>query len=453
MPRRELRRKAMGVRNLPQHLTITGALALALCLVALSGAAGSGRAYALGEAYKSGQVIVKLNPVIGATINEINADYGTTILDDSLGYKEIYLLKKPNNSETEQKFAERLTQDSENRVLYAEPNFVAEAPEDPGGDARHKAYAISDRRRSSGQYAAEYLNLSCAAGISRGGGVTVAVLDTGAQLDHPMLRTNLVGVKRYDFVGKDPRPAEVLDANRDGRRDRMAGHGTHVAAIVDQVAPAAKIMPLRVLNSYGYGDAFTIAKAILFAQRNGADVINLSLGTSKKSRLLKEMIEEANMKGIVVVAAAGNSNSETPHYPAAGNGTVASSEGLVAVTSVKPFVDEDGNEFEKKSWFANYGLWVDVAAPGEGIRSAYPVDRYANWSGTSMATPFISGQAALIRHVYPSLAPADVEAKILNSGQPLKSDLLSDGDLDDPESPSYTGKLGARHVDVCESLR
>jgi subtilisin family serine protease len=103
------------------------------------------------------------------------------------------------------------------------------------------------------------------------------------------------------------------------------------------------------------------------------------------------------------------------------------------VTSVK--------QYERKSDFANYGSWVDIAAPGEGIRSAFPVSVYANWSGTSMATPFVSGQAALIHSVYGSLKPAGVEEKIRCSARSL---LTTD--------PVYAAVLGAGRADVDDSL-
>jgi subtilisin family serine protease len=149
--------------------------------------------------------------------------------------------------------------------------------------------------------------------------------------------------------------------------------------------------------------------------------------------LLKETINAAIEKGVVVVAAAGNSNSALPHYPAARDLiTPASADGLVAVTSV--------GEDQQKSEFANYGTWVDVAAPGEDIRSAFPISQYANWSGTSMSTPFVSGQAALIKRVYGSIKPAGkpgIEAKIRDTAR--------------PEDKRYS-TLGVMHVDICKSL-
>jgi subtilisin family serine protease len=430
----------MGVRVLPQHMTIMGALALALCMLALLVAAGSKQAYALVGDYEPGQVIVKLDPKTGATIEQINADYGTTTLDNTLGGMGVYLLQTPANEDVIT-FAERLTDDplgTLDRVLYAEPNFVAETAE---GDARMRARSISPSSESPDQYPdedlAKNLGLSCAATQnSQGKGVTVAVLDTGAQLDHPTLEARFKDVKRYDFVDNDKNPSERWvgqDDDNDGDADEMTGHGTHVAGIVVRVAPKAKIMPLRVLNTEGYGDVFTISKAIRYAWLNGAKMINLSLGTSEKSELLRDMVKVATKKGVVVAAAAGNSNMILPHYPAAGDGIAASEDGLVAVTSV--------DKEKMKSDFANYGLWVDVAAPGEDIRSAFPISQYANWSGTSMSTPFVSGQAALIKQVYGSIKPAGIEAKIRKSAQELKD-------------PMYElNLLGTGHANVCRSLR
>ena len=418
---------------LSQRSIAMGALALSMFLLALLGVADPARALVGGEDFEPGQVVVKLNPTIGASIEKINADYGLTTLDELPGGDGIYLLETPAGSET-QGVVGRLVDDA--RLLYAEPNFVAEAPDDHGGDARHNAWGISDTSGYSEDYAASALGLPCAATASLGQDTTVAVVDTGAQLDHPDLEENFEGAARYDFVEDDRNPTERevgLDADGDGLKDEMMGHGTHVAGIVDRTAPAAEIMPLRVLNSEGRGNTFTIAKAIVYAQSNGADVINLSLGSSLRSATLQGVIKDAVRDGVVVAAAAGNSDSNLPHYPAAGNGTVASADGLVAVTAV--------DRYGKKSGYANYGTWVDIAAPGNSIRSAFPVGMYATWSGTSMATPFVSGQAALIHAVYGSLGPAGVEAKIRHSAQSLTLQNLT-----------YVGMLGAGHANACASL-
>jgi thermitase len=346
------------------------------------------------------------------------------------GSTDIFLLGLPASSGVTNTVEQMV---SDPRLLYAEPNFLAQPPE---GGGRHHAWGASDVAPTSQEYAAQALGLERAHGISQGEGTTVAVVDTGAQLDHPALVANFEGVKRYDFVDNDKNPSNRPvgnDADCDGEKDEMVGHGTHVAGIVDITAPEAKIMPLRVLDTEGYGNVFTIAKAVYFAEQNRADVINLSLGSPSRSKLLQEVIEDATANGVVVAAAAGNSNSLLAHYPAAGNGVAASADGLVAVTSV--------NMYEQKSYIANYGTWVDIAAPGEGIRSAFPVSTYAYWSGTSMATPFVSGQAALIHAVYGSVDAAGVEKRIRCSARSL---FVTD--------PIYAAMLGAGRADVGASL-
>jgi len=409
---------------------MTGALVLALCLLMLSGAAGRAQADCGPGVFVPQQVIVKLDPIVGATVQKINATYGSTTLEIFPGTTNVYLLRLPAGSgvtETVKQMA------NDPRLLYAEPNFFSQSPE---GGARHRAWGASDVAPTSDEYAIQALGLESAHRISQGENTKVAVLDTGAQLDHPALVDNFEDAGRYDFVEGDKNPSDRpvgKDTDCDGVKDEMVGHGTHVAGIVDITAPEAKIMPLRVLDTEGYGNVFTIAKAVYFAQHNGADVINLSLGSPSRSRLLQEVIQDATANGVLVAAAAGNSNSLVAEYPAAGNGVVASADGLVAVTSV--------NMYDQKSDFANYGKWVDIAAPGESIRSAFPVSKYAYWSGTSMATPFVSGQAALIHAVYDKLDPSGVEKRIRCSARSL---LTTD--------PIYAAMMGAGRANVAASL-
>jgi thermitase len=418
----------MNIRALQQHLAVRAAIFLALCLQLLSGAATPAQADCGPGAFVPRQAIVKLN--LGATVEQINDTYGSTTLETFPGSTDIYLLELPESSGVTE-IVKQMASDP--RLLFAEPNFFARPAE---GDARHRAFGVSDVAPTSDEYAAQALGLVSAHAISQGEGTTVAVVDTDAQLDHPALEASFEGIKHYDFVEGDKNPTDRpvgKDEDCDGVKDEMVGHGTHVAGIVHITAPAAKIMPLRALDTEGYGDVFTIAKAVSFAAHNGADVINLSLGSPSRSTLLQKAIEDATANGVVVAAAAGNSNSIVAEYPAAGNGVAASADGLVAVTSV--------NRYDQKSDFANYGSWVDIAAPGESIRSAFPVSQYAYWSGTSMATPFVSGQAALIHAVYGTLDPAGEEKRIRCSAQSL---LTTD--------PVYAAMLGAGRANVGASL-
>lgn len=352
------------------------------------------------------QLVVKLNPASGVTINTINGAYGTTTLQPLLNSGGIYLLQAPATMNTLE-LIEQMAGDA--RLNYAEPNFYGELPE--GGSRSKWAWAGSDPAPIGAQYAATMLQLSTAHQLSRGDQVTVAVLDTGIQLDHPRLAARLT-TARYDFIDDDAVPDEDfanLDRNGDGLVDAIAGHGTHVAALISLVAPEAQIMPLRVLDANGRGNVFLIAEAIVYASQHGADVINLSLGAHTRSRLLGEVITAATTThNALVVAAAGNLNSTELMFPAA-------EEAALAVTAI------DRNQ--QKADFANYGPWVDIAAPGDEIYSAFPIDGYLYWSGTSMATPFIAGQAALLASRYPALTAGELRRCILTTAQPLTPEL------------------------------
>jgi subtilisin family serine protease len=373
--------------------------------------------------YVDGQVVVKLNPASGATIEEINADYDTIVLQTILISGNIYLLEIPEDEDVED-VVELMEDDL--RLLYAEPNWFSESPEaDP---SETWAWGGYDPTPMNSQYAIEMIGLDAAHQVTLGAGVVVAVLDTGVQLDHPDLVNRLTAV-RYDFVSDDGVPDDEfngLDDDGDGYIDEAAGHGTHVSGIVHLVAPQAQIMPLRVLDSDGRGNVFLATEAIIFAFENGADVINLSLGTSEQSELLEDMINVAIEAGVVIAAAAGNLNSSSEQYPAA-------EEGVIAVTAIGP-----GGI---KADFANYGEWVDIAAPGEGIHSTFPVDGYAQWQGTSMATPFVAGQVALIRSVAPTMSAGQILALIQSTAQPI-----------DAQNPGYEGQLGAGHIEVGDSV-
>ena len=435
-----------------------GALALSLFLLTFM-AVYPERAHAQEEDYRTGELVVRLDP--GVTITRFLNLYPTLErldggLPHNLASRNIYLLEAPASTNV-RSFAQNLLANEPLVDGIAEPNFVASTPEYAAGDGRMRARGISSNKQSSEANAtfATNLNLStCSRNIK---GATVAVLDTGAQLNHPRLTSNFKGVTRndYDFVANDATPSDELfytDESGNSVEGQMAGHGTHVTGIVDQVAPEAKIMALRVLDPEGTGDVYTVARAIAYAVDQGVEVINLSLGTSEHSELLEAMVEEATGENVVVTAAAGNSNIEEPHYPAAGRYNMLDAllrnpidDGLLGVTSL----DKAKLPRTEKSEFATYGFWVDVSAPGEDIRSTYLRDKYANWSGTSMATPFISGQAALIRATNASLTSGDIELRIRTSSNKAIYDLLWHGLL---YKSKYEDKLGAGHADVCASL-
>lgn len=372
-------------------------------------------------------VVVMLQPGVSAA--SVAQAYGARVLDQ-FGLRPIHRLRLNAGVSLEDTLA-RMALDS--RIRFAEANAASESPEKKdqevwaiGGDAG--AYAA--------QWAPQALGLAAAHTLAQGRGVRVAVLDTGIDATHPALATRLArdgggALLGRDFVGGDADPREEGSAS-----DAGWGHGTHVAGLVALAAPAAQLMPVRVLDAAGRGNAWVLAEAILWAvdpdgdprTDDGARVINISLGTTMPTRLLNTAIELATCSddddneaeddysdpgfdadrercnqrpGVVVVAAAGNGGSASERiYPAA-----EGAAGQLALTATR----EGGT----LAAFSNRGAWVNLAAPGERIVSSVPGGAYATWSGSSMATPLAAGVAALVLELKPDWKPVDVSKRLL----------------------------------------
>ncbi|MGH9185673.1 MAG: S8 family peptidase [Acidimicrobiales bacterium] len=364
-------------------------LTLAVAGAAMLTSASPAGAHANPEAQP--EVVVKVDVAGGHTIEEVNATFATETDSAVLASRGIYLVRStdPRYSGEANKADELADHMAKSpAVIYAEPNVVEDiadnrfhawptgAPDDAGTDPAVWA----------DQPATAQLQLDAAHAQSQGAGVTVAVLDTGVDPDHPALAGRLLPTWDYVDDDDDARDvAEGVDDDGDGQIDEAFGHGTFVSGVVALVAPEATILPARVLNSDGRGHVFVVAEAILDAADAGADVINLSFGTAQKlrSHLLDDAIREAQHQGVVVVAAAGNDGSDADRWPAA-------NPEVVGVSALA----EDATGM---AGFANSGGSVDVAAPGEHVAGPVPGGRYAWWSGTSVATPFVAGQVALIR--------------------------------------------------------
>ncbi len=307
--------------------------------------------------------------------------------------------------------------------VWAEVNFVSEVPS--GNPYRTWKWGSDDPTGYISQNAFTQVNLLEAQGLYSGIGVTVAVLDTGIDANHPVFAGHLLAGR--DLVNDDDVPQDGPEAGEPG--GDAQGHGTHVSGVIAHIAPDSMILPIRILDVDGRGNTFVLAYAVDWAVANGAGVINMSLGSDSDSHVLGESIQRAQSQGAVIVAAAGNDNAETPKYPAA-------YPGVLGVTAV--------DDAKHKAEFANYGTgWVDLAAPGVGITSTVPVSGsilYGTWSGTSMATPFAAGAAALVRQSLPDARSSEIADILVQSGSDL-----------DPDNPGYTGKLG-RLLDIGAAL-
>lgn len=209
--------------------------------------------------------------------------------------------------------------------------------------------------------------------VTAGRGVRVAVIDTGIDATHPDLAANVAG--GYDATG-------------DGSWADDQGHGTHVAGTIAAVkdgkgvvgvAPAAKLFGVKVLDKDGSGRLSWIVKGALWAAKNDIDVANMSLGAPIGSVFMRGAMWYARTKGVVIVAAAGNSGGKVG-FPAAYGDTLA-----IAAS----------DSSDKIASFSSRGKEVDFIAPGVDIYSTVPGGGYASYRGTSMATPHVSGLAAL----------------------------------------------------------
>lgn len=223
------------------------------------------------------------------------------------------------------------------------------------------------------------LSLSDVHQEATGEGVLIAVLDTGAYGDHPLLQGHLTGLGDQTGPGWEE-VRDWIDNDGDGQLDEAFGHGTHVAGILAMVAPGASILPIKVITDDGVGSLWDILRGIEIARAWGADVISLSLTLSAATVSMERTLEECVDAGIAVVCAAGNYGNRHAKFP-------ATSPHVIGVASI----GANG----VLSSFSGGGQDIELAAPGEGILSAYPRAELWYGTGTSMATPVVAGCIAL----------------------------------------------------------
>jgi thermitase len=280
-------------------------------------------------------------------------------------------------------------------VEYAELNGTAYATWSPNDANYGSQWALNNQPTSDRD-----IDAPQAWDKTKGSSSTrIAILDTGVRESHPDLTGKVVARNNWtwmDAIGTEP--------NRDATDDRY-GHGTHVAGIaaaltnngtgIAGVCPDCSLVAVKVLNDDGSGAYDYIANGILWTvgcdvrdnagncqNAPRANVINLSLGGTYNSITLQDAVNKAWNRGVVLSCAAGNNGNSVKFYPAAYTNCIA-----VAAT----------DSSDRKAAWSNYGKgWVDVAAPGVDILSSVLSGGYEPWSGTSMATPHVSGLAGLL---------------------------------------------------------
>jgi thermitase len=346
-----------------------------------------------------GEFIVKLRPSAGANVRSAVGSLGGEVVD-TLPSIDAVVVRVPQAVRAN---AAQWIQDLRQRhadIEYIEPNWLQFAldttPNDPmftqqWGLPKIKAPLAWDTRKEAPT-------------------VVVAVIDTGIDFNHPDLKDNM-------WKNPGENPGNGLDDEGNGVVDDVHGanfvsgtgtgnplddnkHGTHVAGIIAAMtnnsmgasgtAWKTQLMAAKFLDAGGSGSTANAIKAIDYATRMGAHVMNNSWGGGGFSQALKDAITAAHNKGVLFAAAAGNSgqdNDVNPHYPSSYD-----------VPNVIAVMATDQND--ARATFSCVGKTsVDIAAPGVGILSTLPNNQYGSLSGTSMATPFVSGAAALVKAV------------------------------------------------------
>jgi thermitase len=344
-----------------------------------------------------------------AISKKINIQIGATVIKEYSEVKGLQLVKIAKNISLKDALA-KYTKNS--NILYAEPNYA------------YTQNSIPDDTYYNNQWGLSQINAPDAWNITTGSSkVIIAVVDSGIDLNHSDLKADI-------WVNKGEIPGNGIDDDHNGYIDDIYGwnfvtgnnnvtdddgHGTHIAGIIAAVGNNSKgvtgvmwsatIMPLKFLDSDGNGYVDDAVSAIRYATKMGASIISCSWGGNEYSKALKDVIDASSA---LVVCAAGNDESSkdddvSPIYPAC-----FTSQNIISVAAT----DENDN----LASFSDYGInSVDVAAPGTSICSTLPGSHYGYMQGTSMAVPYVSGLAGLIKSIRPDLTALQIKYTILNN--------------------------------------
>ena len=311
-------------------------------------------------------------------------------------------------------------------VVYAEPDYIFTALDIVPNDPLYSSY----------QWYLPAVNAPAAWDTTTGDTTQIiGIIDTGVDWDHPDLdgKIKINWIEYNGATGVDDDGNGYVDdirgwdfINSDNNPNDDNSHGTHVAGIaaaetnngtgIAGVSWGAKILPVKVLQSTGYGSASTVAQGVTYAAARGATILNLSLGSYSESMTLKTALENAYSTA-VIVAAAGNDHipiegfGGAPMFPAC-YGWVIGVEATQQGGARANFSNYDPSG--PVSYNNDYGYNYELKAPGVSVHSTLPNGQYGNLSGTSMATPIISGAVALLKNQQPSISTELLFGNLIN---------------------------------------
>ena len=361
-----------------QTTTVLAAMTLALSLIGIGT-----MAQAQGPTENpADRVIVKLREQAAME----GAAAAQKVATAKTGDGQIVTLEVPQGQSVESFMAELSKQGN---IEYVEPDHRVELAAIPG-DPFYAGY----------QYHHRLIGSESAWDKTTGkADVLVAIIDDGFDLLHPDLKGRIVSP--FNIITGKPGSVSVEI------------HGTHVAGLIAGnmdnelfgvgVAPSTSIMPIDVFDGED-GFISDVAAGVYHAVDNGADIINMSLVAYSDTNVLREAVQYAHSKNVLVVAAAGNDGISSPYYPAA-------YQEVLSVAST--------DAADKRSDFSNFGKTIDIAAPGTGVFSIFPDESFGGMDGTSMSTPIVSGAAALLKANEPKLSNTDIAGRLMLTAKDL----------------------------------
>ncbi|MDP9410480.1 MAG: S8 family serine peptidase [Actinomycetota bacterium] len=422
------------------------------------------------QAFASGEIIVKLEEDASQEdLRDLNRRTDASVEED-LPQSEVSVVDLPQDLSVSEAVS---AYEASPQIEYAEPNFLLKPAAVPNDPSFSMMYALNNTGQTGGVKDADIDAPKAWDTTTGSDDVVVAVIDEGVDISHPDLRdkiwTNAAevagngvdddgngyvdDVNGWDFVNDD---ASVYDP------DPLTGtgdeHGTHVAGTIAAagdngtgitgVSWRTRIMPLKFLGVDG-GYTSDAIEAINYAVDKGVKISNNSWGGGGKSQALQDAIARADSSGHLFVAAAGNGgadgvgddNDAAPHYPSS-----YSNPNIVAVAAT--------DDRDTLASFSNFGVTsVDLAAPGVRVLSTLPGDAYGSYSGTSMATPHVTGVAALVKSRNLTLGDAKIKAKLLkrvDEKAGLAGKVLAGGRLNAARAVAVSTRTPAKSPDITD---